>query len=430
MRAGFLPVHRRLSDYLLADKARSDFNPGWAEIVYALLIVLSTIGYPLSGLLTTVVLPGQTAINYAFRLVVVGLALTAAIYSLLFRRKRQFSLIIFLFFCLYSYRLYYDALIDYLPGADLVSYYFFGTVVIPVFAVGVGTRLFDDLAFAFWTFVVSAIECAGILMVMVFAPGTVGAATEEQGRLSFDALNPITIGYTGVTAVLSAIYLWPRASRGVRFVLATTIAIGGYIIILSGSRGPLVALLLAVAYLMAVRGKIGLLILTGMAGLYAAFIAADQGLSIVARFTGVGTLDDQSSAERLDVMHLAVDQAVANPLFGHAYAETTTMSYPHNLFVESAMAIGVVGLLLMIAIQARMIWAGWFLGRKNYAFLGMNIVVALVNANLSGSIWQSASFWVVAILSFAIPDIVSGKKRDDEIFIIRKNQFSPKSSIT
>ena len=48
---------------------------------------------------------------------------------------------------------------------------------------------------------------------------------------------------------------------------------------------------------------------------------------------------DRSSYERLDVMRLSIDEAIANPLLGYAYIEPVTGIYPHNLLVESALAL-------------------------------------------------------------------------------------------
>jgi len=74
-------------------------------------------------------------------------------------------------------------------------------------------------------------------------------------------------------------------------------------------------------------------------------------IDVVARLTD--TLQDVASQERAAMIVGAWQQFTASPLLGDALVERRFMENPHNIIVESLMALGVVGLGLLLLSMAR-----------------------------------------------------------------------------
>jgi hypothetical protein len=103
--------------------------------------------------------------------------------------------------------------------------------------------------------------------------------------------------------------------------------------------------------------------------------------------------------ERVVMLRGAWDQFASHPWLGDAVVERTTRSYPHNMFLEAGMSIGVVGLTCMaafattaLAAAVRSFRAGW-----EFAWLAVVYLIHLVASVVSGSIIFSYPFWAAAI---------------------------------
>lgn len=372
--------------------------PGSARPVnanlHALFLALALTGYPLAGVVTSALRWEGPTISYAFRIVVLLLGALVAGQALLRGRLHLPPVLVLIFFVLYFVRLYYDAFIDPLEGADFAFSFYISVVLAPCLAAAVAIEGYDETRFALATFWVGTIACVSITLLDLSGWGVSRAA--EAGRLSFDALNPITVGFTGLFTLLAIIALWRQRPNMIPVFL-----IGGafsiYSIVESASRGPAAAGAFAIAVLALARRNYLLFALLLIAGAWFVYFADDASLRLLSRFEGVGT--DASSAERLYFMQNSIREALDNPLFGHAYADTVTFQSPHNLVVESGLAIGLAGVALMVVIYYQMVRRGWVLARAEHEFLAGLLCCAIVNANLSAALWSSTDFWLPLILS-------------------------------
>ena len=66
--------------------------------------------------------------------------------------------------------------------------------------------------------------------------------------------------------------------------------------------------------------------------------------------------EDVSALDRLLLQGNAISQYLDRPILGSAFVELRLLTYPHNLFIETAMALGVVGLVVLVAMLAGL-WA-------------------------------------------------------------------------
>jgi O-antigen ligase len=108
--------------------------------------------------------------------------------------------------------------------------------------------------------------------------------------------------------------------------------------------------------------------------------------------------DDQSSIERLALQGSAVSAFLASPLLGSAFVEPLEFTYPHNLFIETALALGVVGLALLTPLLVRCVRGALGLARRGRLFLPMLFMQYFVGSQLSGAIWGNAAFWASGTL--------------------------------
>ena len=378
---------------------------------HAWLLALSINGYPIAGVITTIGLPGSQTFSYIYRIIIILLSVFVFMQSILTNRNQAalpFS--ITLFFTLYTIRLYYDTFYDPIPGAGLAFIYFIATIIVPTFACAIGRQNYDYKKFANALFWVSAVGALGSLGIYLLGISVTSDQTDQTGRLGFDALNPITIGYVGFYTFAAAYSLWPDAQAKFRWVLAMGAILGIYTLIAAASRGPLIALILSIGFVAAVRRETGIVILMISAATILAFAAEDGQFNIITRLLLTG--EDLSSQAHLFVAQTAIGQALESPFFGHAYVETITYSYPHNLLIESGLAMGIIGFLLMCWIMGKSLYTAWFLGVRRDRILPIAMITALVGANLSGSIWGSVNFWPLVVMGFMMIDSELKRQRD------------------
>ena len=107
---------------------------------------------------------------------------------------------------------------------------------------------------------------------------------------------------------------------------------------------------------------------------------------------------DAPSLERLDVMWLSIDQAIAYPLLGYAYIEPATGNYPHNLLVESALARGIGGFVLMLCMQLSLFWNSLKITSRGAWLLPFLAAAMFANAWKSGALWGSGLFFMLVWL--------------------------------
>ena len=224
--------------------------------------------------------------------------------------------------------------------------------------------------------------------------GQAHSISEITDRQFFEAVEPITLGHTAASALIAALCV--TCYRPDRVAWAFTIAAAvaaGMCLVLAGSRGPVIAFALCGILFAAGTGRWGWLALTLL-------LIVPQGLDadgeLWRRFST--TAEDNSSLERLLLQGNAIQQFMARPLFGSAYVELELLSYPHNLMIETAMALGFVGIGVLAAVLWRAARNGVALIRHGNVLVPLLFAQYLVAAQFSGSIWGNASLWACAAL--------------------------------
>lgn len=219
-------------------------------------------------------------------------------------------------------------------------------------------------------------------------------------------LNPLTVAYSATVSLVVGISRLcnPRISNLWSLAFSLVLVLTGLMgLALGSSRGA--SLGLAVAMIVIARStlgsKIGLsmrsLGIMCLLGVTLLVTIAYTGSSLLDRI--VVTTEEQLSGytdSRLDYWRAAYQQFLKHPIVG-SYIEIPTLgTYPHNIVLESLVAIGILGTLFLVVL----LWLGLEIAFKErsedfeiVAIKAMFLVV-FVGSLLSGAIYASLSFWL------------------------------------
>jgi O-antigen ligase len=330
-----------------------------------LVLALAIVGYPLAAGVSTFLNLEDNTLSIGFRVTHSGLCLLLLLWTLA-RGTFRLDLVIAVFLALYATRLLIDLNYSMWPDIADDALFFAVTVLIPTLAIAGGRDWFDERMCLRFILVVGGM--AGLFVVDALVTMGIAAPGADTSRAMLSTLNPISIGYLGLFVAASAVMLIARHGSSRLLVPCILAAImGGFLLVVSGSRGPLVALLAGLIITGNADRHVKSAYLVGgivVVGLITYFGVPDV---ILNRLQNVGT--DVSSAMRIYAIQLSIDAALDHPAFGYAYIEPVTGLYPHNLLIESALALGLVGFVLMLWMQIALAWNAWQSARAGAWFL-------------------------------------------------------------
>ena len=368
----------------------------WLTWLVSLILALSLVGYPIASSAAALIAVDNAVINYPLRGIVVLLSVVLIVVAFT-QGSLRIPKLITTFLLLYSVRLLVDFEVIDRVIVERDALIFLSTLLVPSLAMGSTWRHYSESLAALVTVGFGSLAC--ILIVIALYGGMGVSTTIDLGsRAWLENLNPITIAYTGIWTALAAYSARQFCSAPVRLlVLWPLVALGIITFLLGGSRGPVVGLGLFFGLRALINGRGALATLLFLGAMVT--IAAEKfaNLAIFQRFTNLAT--DPSVLERLLVQGRSLDQGMDNPLWGSAYLELSTLSYPHNLLLEAFMALGVMGGLAMLAIQVNLVRSTITMMRTGYILLPGLASMAIADAWISGSIFGSGDFFILAVAS-------------------------------
>lgn len=372
--------------------------PRWYFDLTAWVAALSVSGYPLAGMLSTYWEINDDRLTVPFRVLVVILAACALLQARARSRFSALSGLLVAFWALYLIRLLWDAYIADVPSADTALLAFVVAVLIPVVAVSISARVWDDRNAAYCFMTTGALVCAAGLFFWL--SGVLDLAYyEETGRLGFEKVNPISMGHVGCTTALVATvhYFYVPGGLRHRIIALVCAALGLALLVLGASRGPILAFVAALASYVVLSGTWrNAWVLFGT--LYAAMtILAFADIDSLLRQLRFATeLDelDLSSLERLSHFREAFEAFEQSPILGHSALLPISGGWVHNIFLESLMALGVCGLLLLVALCIRSFLASAAAIRTSQIVVPMLFLQFLVAAQFSGALWGWPGLWM------------------------------------
>ena len=363
------------------------------------LLVVTLIGYPIAGLLSSAFDWNSTTTSIPFRAGVLLLSAWVIFRASATPRNNKSLRWLLWFWLLYLIRLIWDWAAIGVPGSLETFVYFVITTLVPCIALTYWPQNMQTHRVASKLVWIGASICAAAVLMDSLQIGVERSLTERTGRLSFEAVNPITLGHVAVTTLIAILCMVHRRLDPVsRIGLTFASVAAGTCLVLAASRGPIVAIAAAAIAFVAATGRWSwLLVLTLL--LLPKYL--DQDNELLARFLSID--EDESALARLLLQSNAIAQFLNNPLLGSAYIELEFLEYPHNLFIETAMALGVVGLALLLPFLFKTVRCAFREARQGRFLLPLLFVQYFVSAQLSGSIYGNAALWSAVVLLLSLP---------------------------
>jgi hypothetical protein len=367
----------------------------------AVLFALATLGYSVAGALTTIFNADSVLFNIPFRVLLVGVCVLLILVSV-FKGGFALSASVVVFLVWYLGRLAYDMYYARLGELDRVLPFYISSVLLPALALSVAPDRYDEKRTAKVVLGVGVAAC--LLVQFINISGGFGGQLDlraTEGRLAFNALNPITISETGLFTMIAA-YAVLRQRKGnliAGHVALVALPLGMLTFIEGGSRGPLASLFACLMLIAIVARQLWLVVLMGAATAVVLLTMQVDSSPLFNRLSNIG--QDESTMLRLYYQANSLDLGWQHPIFGYAYVDPLTYVYPHNLLIESFLALGVGGLVLMLWLQYRLVSLSFEFMRRGFSLLPLFAVEATVNAWSSGSLWGAGTFFVCLALLLA-----------------------------
>lgn len=352
------------------------------------LFALSAAGYAIVALIALGLGVESRTFAVAMRISVVLLSVGAlALFTRESSSSRPSSVLI-IFLILYLARLIWDVP-RFEETTDHLQFYC-AVILLPVFSSSILANNWEDYPSARTSLTVGLAGCLLVVLASLLGFSDWRSTTVNSGgRFSYDVLDPITVGNIGAATSIAGWCVY-RISRSPWSLIGV---FAGLVCLAMGlSRGPIIAFVACVLVYLWIAGRVWMLL---VASAVAIFFALTGYLDVVFETLRLGDLQGDVSANvRLLVLMSSIDQFLSSPIWGAGHVDNVTGLYPHNVFVESALALGVVGLGMAAFLVLRSLQIGLWRARSGEVFIFLNLVYWVVEAQFSGAIWSNVMLWM------------------------------------
>lgn len=368
------------------------------SFMFSFLLGAAVLGFPLVAIVSTIVDQENDSISLAYRVAIDLVSVGVIVYALAatpFRTLGGVPRPVKIIAVLYVVRLVTDYGIG-LPGVETAAIYFLGITILPMMALTLIAPYRNPTKDLLLLLGIGAAFCISFVLLSVSHNVSLMDATSSfYGRESLARLNPISVGHAGVSTLIVAVsFVYSDASKWKKITVLLVAAAAIACVILSGSRGPLVSVVIAFLLLILLQRKWIMLIAVMLVAQFIFFNLTTVEGGFLERLLAVGS--DSTSVERVTLQQDAFYQFLGSPLFGSAYLELNSLTYPHNIIVDAAMSMGIVGLILMLWI----IISAWAVAMKRLwrteILLPLLFVQYALAVQFSGSLYSSPEFWILA----------------------------------
>jgi len=391
----------------------------YSYYITKLLYINAITGFPVIAIVPDIIKQPSQTITVAYR----GLTLFLTILSIAVAYKERktyqftiFSIAHLIFWCMIFIRFFLDLEIYQIQTMIPRNYYWsFGLVgiFVPTIAFLI---LLDEPTIGKFLKEVHSVSTFGMFSAVVlntfvalFVSPMNSLAQLNIWRISSSVLSSISLGHLGVTLIILAVTNFPQQKLSLAVCFRVLCILAGIsILALSGSRGPVLALLICIIILIlsqsSIKSKLIFLFIALIMGylIYFFMVTVEENTTYrtLSRYTTISDINsDESSANRLSRFSLALDQFVKSPIWGDSMVVRETLDYPHNLVIEAFMALGVIGGLILIFLILKSVLSALSLLRyHNTLWVGLLYFQFLTGAFVSGSMFLDANFWYWSII--------------------------------
>jgi O-antigen ligase len=233
--------------------------------------------------------------------------------------------------------------------------------------------------------------------IMEYANVRVSLVSEKT---EIDYLNPITIGLNGAFLLLCLFFLKNFNWYHYFFVL-----IGLFNLVISASKGPLLALSIVIIITFLFRLKklkisklILIIVLCSFIFIYLINSEFLNSFAIYQRI--IEEAGDKSESARQIAINNSFEQILDSPVFGTHYFVTKDNSSPHNIIVDVILSTGLIGFSMLIIPYIKY-FKTLFQNINNSVIMGFGLITFSI-AQTSGYVHGAVEFWAFTGLILAI----------------------------
>lgn len=290
------------------------------------------------------------------------------------------------------------------PGTNLVLSIFFLSSIVPAYALMTTHRVLrdDDMK------VVMSLFVYLFLVGMFFNRGVIAELGDK--RLILDKINPISLAYVCSSILLYFIVFFSKSNR-VKIEAIVVVPLLFMIAALARSRGMMIASTATLLiYVLVLRGSrrvwVVALLAAGAAGI-AAVAKPEYFTMTMAALNHLGTPEDESTTGRIIAFHGAWRQFQEDPLLGRYVIEQVVQYYPHNIYLEVLMAVGLVGAVpffghVVLALRGAIGLIRMREGSATATFIALLFIRDAIGSAGSGGVWGVSGFWLSSFLVIAM----------------------------
>jgi len=390
-----------------------------SRFLLEMLFINVIIGFPFISSIPDFIGEQSRLVTVPYRAIILLLSLLTLSVFYIYRKRiisYQFIFIYFLIWSMMFVRLYWDLEIKQISTIIEPSYYFtfgFGAIFIPslVFLF----RIEEDSLIRIykWSLYGMFFSAVANLFAGLVHIQNITSASVDISRISSNVFSPITYGYLGVTLIILAISNFPKPGKlfDISFRILSML-LGIVIVSVSGSRGPLVALIVCLLLFILTQVNtrrrfvffflaIILVITMYIIMINIQEVSSFRPLSRIDSLTNLSA--DISFENRIKRYKLAINQFLLSPILGNSLVIAETKDYPHNIIIEAFMSLGVVGAFLLIAIILKSIKSAFFvLKTKTSIWVSLIYIQFLIGAMVSGSLFTNTDFWFWSIIIISV----------------------------
>ncbi|MEW9613619.1 O-antigen ligase family protein [Shinella sp. S4-D37] len=386
-----------------------------ADHLHLAVLLISFPGYPLVVAAASLIGLESSVISLVMRSVNVVLATALIVLCYNSRRNRSANTIICLFLIFWSayiFRIFFDTLLFPAPLGKELSFYWIwaiGGCFLPMLGLALkpcGAKQADQ--YFRWFYLATLLT--GILAIFsasgAMENDTYGLYETGRMRISDDRLNPISLGHFGAMLMVQSIWaiVFFRVWSGVywKCILFFGFISGLYLLASANSRGPVVASLACIVVVVIFsppRYKSLILLFSvffGISIMYISIYLEDaHNISAFSRVFGGSPSQQAEQSLRPYLYSRALDVFAQNPWLGGALEDSVTLSYPHNVILESLMAVGLFfGGIIIFCFSSLLYYSFFFI---NYfirsGWFCLIFIQYFIGSQFSGSIYGSTYLW-------------------------------------
>jgi len=379
------------------------------------IFILAIIGVAPFTILAEILNVNHTIFSVIYR----GLFLTLCLF-LLFNTdlrklfKKKYIQLFLLFFILYFIRVLSDTLFHPIKlGFPIIKYYTFtwGVIIIPVLAFNfkINTKQLEK-AFK----VILPI----FLFICLYSLAISNFKFENGSERLWGGttIHPIGLGHIAVTNIIISLFFFVKKHNnfGSKSFLAFNIIISLITLSLTESRGPIIALGIVLLgflfFIVGIKNK-KYLVFSTIALIFFTVI-----LVVFTKFEDRVIFTIIHGGARIEHWKVAIHQFIESPILGSALEERVRHIYPHNIIIESFMALGILGgILFLVQLKNFLKISYKFLTsiHSNIKWVVLIFIQYFINSMFSGSLISNNLFWYLGVLLLSNREIYFTVNIDD-----------------